>query len=273
MEQIHFKTDEYTLNKKERKGHWLDVSPHVGDKLTYFIYCPDTNHIVSRSNICSADPFRVGIVNKRLDPDVSSANNDSDMLLPPLSDSWEIIKEHQDNNDALALANQNSGEHKDNQDNQDSGEHKASRENMKGKKPGKKKIRYLIKGITRDRYNEKVVGILRNKANIQTQQRQKKASKNKGNPRRLARTYGKHDKVSTRSSARIKQVSAEEKKTTVHENLKQGNDQTAVHENLKLKDTPDNPKIPKIQSKLPKNKVKQVNQLKLCTILIIWGRC
>ena len=53
----------------------------------------------------------------------------------------------------------------------------------------------------------------------------------------------------------------------VHENLKQGNDQT-VHENLKPKETPDTHKIPKIQSRLPKNKVKHVNLLKLCAILM-----
>ena len=37
-EQIYFKTDEYTPNSKERKGNWLGVSLHIGDKLTYFIY-------------------------------------------------------------------------------------------------------------------------------------------------------------------------------------------------------------------------------------------
>ena len=71
--------------------------------------------------------------------------------------------------------------------------------------------------MTRDKYNEKMAEILRNTANIQTQQRRKKASKN--NPRRSARTYKKHDKVSTRSSARIKKVSAEEKKTAVKKTL------------------------------------------------------
>ena len=37
-EQIYFKTNEYTPDTKERKGHWLGVSSHVGDKLTYYIY-------------------------------------------------------------------------------------------------------------------------------------------------------------------------------------------------------------------------------------------
>ena len=81
------------------------------------------------------------------------------MLLPPLSDSGEIIKKHQDCNDALTPTNQDSGEKKDNQD---SGEHRALTENVKGnmkgqkqtKKQRKKKIRYLIKGMTRDEYNE-----------------------------------------------------------------------------------------------------------------------
>lgn len=251
-EQIYFKTDEYTSNTKEGIGHCLGVSPYVGDKLTYFIYCPDNNCIVSCSNIWSADPFRGGIVNKRLDPDVYSEQDDSDMLLGQLSDSGEMKKVHQE-----ATGNQNSGEHHikeihnssdevpitQNQDsgehhvkeihnvsdqvpsdqNQDSGEHNVNisdqEPNSKGtkqkKQPRKKKVRYLIKGMTRDDYNEKVVEILWNKANIQTQQKRKKAHKNKDNPRRLARTYGNHDKVSIRSTTRIKQVSAKNKKNSI----------------------------------------------------------
>ena len=34
-EPIYYKFDEYTHQPKERKGHWLGISHHVGDKLTF----------------------------------------------------------------------------------------------------------------------------------------------------------------------------------------------------------------------------------------------
>ena len=40
---------------------------HVGDKLTFYIYCPDMKKIVSQSNIRSVDPSRGGIINKSID--------------------------------------------------------------------------------------------------------------------------------------------------------------------------------------------------------------
>ena len=62
----HIHTGEYTTNSKGRKGNWLGVSHNVGDKLIYFIYCSDTNKVVSRSIIRSEDPLKGGIVNKCL---------------------------------------------------------------------------------------------------------------------------------------------------------------------------------------------------------------
>ena len=89
-----FQKNEYTPDTKERKGHWLGVSPHVGDKLTYYIYCPDTKSIVSRSNIRSADPLQGEIVNKRLDPDDNSSihSMEPNHDLQPSLDAGEKIK-------------------------------------------------------------------------------------------------------------------------------------------------------------------------------------
>ena len=80
--------------------------------MTYFIYCPDTNKILSRSNIRSADPFRGGIVNKRLDPDdkVSVSPKESTHGSPPFSDSGEIIKEKHFNLNSGEPEKQDSGE-------------------------------------------------------------------------------------------------------------------------------------------------------------------
>ena len=67
MESIYFEIDECTPQPKERKGHRLCISHHVGDKLTFYIYCSDTKKIVSRSNIRSADPTRRGIIIESID--------------------------------------------------------------------------------------------------------------------------------------------------------------------------------------------------------------
>ena len=108
----------------------------------------------------------------------------------------------------------------------------------------------------------------------------------------MAKTYGKHDKVSTRSTTRIKQVSAKNKNDPIclSTNTKENyDDQTAVHENLKSKIDPmahENLKSEidkksheqlkldvthknsKVQSKLPKDKIKHMNPMKLCTMLM-----
>ena len=131
-EQIYFKTNEYTPDTKERKGHWLRVPPHVGDKLTYFIYCPDTKRIVSRSNIRSADPFCGGIINKRLDPDEDSSihSMEFNLVLQPFSDSGEKMKDHHWENSNI----QNSGESEESK--QESKQHLHHREKLNIQKSG-----------------------------------------------------------------------------------------------------------------------------------------
>ena len=37
-EPIYYKINEYTPNPKERKGHWLVISHHVGEKLIFCLY-------------------------------------------------------------------------------------------------------------------------------------------------------------------------------------------------------------------------------------------
>ena len=45
----------------------MGISHHVGDKLTYHIYCEDTHRVVSHSVIWTADPRQGAILNQRLD--------------------------------------------------------------------------------------------------------------------------------------------------------------------------------------------------------------
>ena len=74
-EPVYFLTDEKTPKSKEQKGRWLGLSHHVGDKLTYFIYCEHTGNVVSRSVICTADPKQGAIINKRIEPDPFPSSN------------------------------------------------------------------------------------------------------------------------------------------------------------------------------------------------------
>ena len=69
--------DEKTPKSKERKGRWLGLSHHVGDKLTYHVYCEDTLRVVSRSVIRIVDPFQGAIPNQQLDPPEESFIQDS----------------------------------------------------------------------------------------------------------------------------------------------------------------------------------------------------
>ena len=57
---------------------------------------------------------------------------------------------------------------------------------------GKKKRRYLIKGMTRDDYNDWMASILKHKKNLQPKAKRKKS---KTNLRRSGRTPGKHDGI------------------------------------------------------------------------------
>ena len=68
-EAVYYKAKDKYPKSNERKGRWIGVSHHVGDMLTYFIYCEDTHQAVSRSSIRSTDPRKGGIINKFLDPD------------------------------------------------------------------------------------------------------------------------------------------------------------------------------------------------------------
>ena len=93
-EAVYYKVDDKISNTQERKGRWVGVSHHVGDLLTYLIYCPDTHKKISRSVIRTADPNKGAIINKCLYPDTSdvpvTSPEDSD-ILAAISDSGEII--------------------------------------------------------------------------------------------------------------------------------------------------------------------------------------
>ena len=74
---IYYKIDECTPQPKERKGHLLGISHHVGDKLTFYIFCPDTKKIVSQSTIRSADSNRGEIINKSIDKPINNETSSS----------------------------------------------------------------------------------------------------------------------------------------------------------------------------------------------------
>ena len=83
--------------------------------------------------------------------------------------------------------------------------------------------------MTRDEYNDKVAEVLRHKNRVQPKPKRKRDTKQQSSLRRSAQTYGKHDKVSTRSSNRTTKVS----------NVKLNNDnEPKVHENPKSNSKP-----------------------------------
>ena len=71
----------------------MGISPTVGDKLIFFIYCPDINKVVSCSNIRSADPIRGTIINKIIDNENLTSDIKSDLSIPKISDSGEISRQ------------------------------------------------------------------------------------------------------------------------------------------------------------------------------------
>lgn len=89
--------------------------------------------------------------------------------------------------------------------------------------------------MTRIEYNDKVVEILCNKQQIQTKPHTRRHLKQKLNLRRSTRAYGKHDKVSTRSSKRSIHVSKAEIGSTIHGNpklrSKKAQIENMIHEN------------------------------------------
>ena len=273
-------------NSKERKGYWMGVSHHVGDKHTYIIYCPDTTKVVSHSNVGSADPIKNGIINKRLDPDnpdelFDAHVNDSDNVNIPLPDSGEKMQPQNKNikegseisetnvpdinqlkekldtiseepEKKLTEESEHSGETKlnQNQDNKtysgekklnqnqdkelgDSGECKTHKPLHINKQKGKKKRRYLIKGMTRDDYNEQMASILKHKKNLQPKAKRKKS---KSSLRRSGRTPGKPDGISTRSS-RYKPIIAKVTTESKEKIIKETKDETEnlIDPNKKIK--------------------------------------
>ena len=59
----------FMIRSPERLGGWVGVDKHIGDALTFKIYDPSTGEIVARSLVCTADPERGAIVNKRIYPE------------------------------------------------------------------------------------------------------------------------------------------------------------------------------------------------------------
>ena len=155
----------------------MGVSHNVGDKLTYHVFCEDTKRVISRSVIRTADPSQQAIINKRLDPDISS--NKESINLHQSLDSGEIketLKETlqypEDSGESLNLVNTSGESMKDSGEYthslQDSGESKKI-ENIE--KP---------KGLSNKKINQ------RNKFPI-------------SKIRKSARQYGKMDRTSTRA--------------------------------------------------------------------------
>ena len=71
----------------------MGVSHNVGDKLTFFIYCPDTEYVVLRSDTRSADPNKEGIIYKRLEKEYADIdpNIETDICDKKISDSAEVL--------------------------------------------------------------------------------------------------------------------------------------------------------------------------------------
>ena len=68
-EPVYFRIHDKDKRSPERLGRWVGVDKHIGDALTFKIYDPSTGEIVARSLVCTADPERGAIVNKRIHPE------------------------------------------------------------------------------------------------------------------------------------------------------------------------------------------------------------
>jgi hypothetical protein len=65
---VYYKLDDpdFPSDSRERRGHFVGISEHVGHAMTYMILTDDTNKIIHRSNVRTAlDPTTS---NKRVDP-------------------------------------------------------------------------------------------------------------------------------------------------------------------------------------------------------------
>ena len=76
-EKIYYNTEEKALNAKEQSRYWLGVSHTVGDLLTYDILTDDTENIIQRSVIRSADLKRGRFPNLRVPHTLSQQENES----------------------------------------------------------------------------------------------------------------------------------------------------------------------------------------------------
>ena len=95
--------------------------------------------------------------------------------------------------------------------------------------------------MTRDEYNNKVAEILCHKKRLQPKSTKRKHFQHRSNPRNSAIAYGKHDKVSTRSSKGSIKVSNVQKNAMVHKKPKLVHkNPKPVHKNLELFPKPHN---------------------------------
>ena len=55
-EPVYFKLNDDDNKSPELEGRWIGGDKHVGDALTYKIYCPNNGSVLSRSIVHKVDP-------------------------------------------------------------------------------------------------------------------------------------------------------------------------------------------------------------------------
>ena len=68
-EPVYFRLNDNDKKSPELEGRWVGVDRNVGDALTFKIYYPPTDLILSRSLVRTADPERGAIINRQIHPD------------------------------------------------------------------------------------------------------------------------------------------------------------------------------------------------------------
>ena len=93
-EPVYYKLDDagFPSDSRERRGHFVGISEHVGHAMTYMILTDDTNKILHRSNVRTATD--VLTMNKRVDPPSGENYQPPSVIKSRSKESDEVIDEN-----------------------------------------------------------------------------------------------------------------------------------------------------------------------------------
>ena len=67
-EPVYYRLNDNDKNSPELEGRWIGIDHDVGDTLSYKIYSPSKDTVVTRSLVRTADPERGAIINRQIHP-------------------------------------------------------------------------------------------------------------------------------------------------------------------------------------------------------------